>query len=266
MPIVERDDQAKIWWDSVGPTGTRAVVLVMGLGFPAAMWWRQLPALTSAHRVIVVDNRGAGHTGDVVGAPYTIEMMAADVIAVIDAAGEDRVHLAGLSMGGMIAQEIALTRPDLVQSLVLLSTHPGVRHASFDPAALAMLRRRGSLTARAAAELAIPFNYAETTPRASIEEDWDVRLPLAPTPAGYLAQMRGGAAWSSLSRLPTLQPPLLVLHGAEDRLVLPVNGKRVAKAVPGSVHIEIPGANHILTTDRTDEVNGLLLAWFEKFS
>lgn len=265
MAILERSDGAKIWWNSVGPADTSAVVLVMGLGYPAAMWWRQLPALTRDHRVILIDNRGAGHTGDVTGAPYTIEMMAADVIAVVGAAGEDRVHLAGLSMGGMIAQQIAVSRPDLVQSLVLMSTHPGVRHATFDPAALRMMRRRKDLTPREAAERAIPFNYAKTTPRAMIEEDWDVRLPLCSTPAGYLAQVRGGASWSSLDLLPRLEMPVLVLHGTEDRLVPPVNGQRLAHAVPGAVHVEIPRANHILTTDQTNQVNDHLLTWFGKF-
>lgn len=264
MAVAERDDGAEIWWESVGPTGGPAVVLVMGLGYPAAMWWRQIPALASDHRVILVDNRGAGHTGDVVGAPYSIETMADDVVAVIEAAGEQRVHLVGLSMGGMIAQEVALTRPELVQSLVLMATHPGVRHATFEPEALAMMHKRRNLTAREAAEVAIPFNYADTTPRASIEEDWAVRLPLASTPAGYLAQVTGGALWSSLDRLPDLEPPLLVLHGADDRLVPPVNGQRVADAVPGAVHIEVAHASHVLTTDQTDEINGLLLAWFDR--
>lgn len=264
MARLKRSDGAHIWWESHGPKGKQAVVLITGLGYPAAMWWRQLPALTSAHRVILIDNRGAGRTGDVVGAPYTIETMADDVIAVAEAAGVGQVHLAGLSMGGLIAQEVALSRPDLVRSLVLMATHPGVRHATFEPAALALLRRRRGLTPREAAELAIPFNYAATTPREAIEEDWDVRLPLASTPAGYLAQMRGGAAWSSLERMPDLRPPLLVLHGAQDRLVPPVNGQRLAAAVPGAVHIEIADANHVLTTDQTDEVNGLMLAWFEK--
>ena len=62
----------------------------MGMGYPAAMWWRQIPAITERYRVILLDNRGAGHTGDVVGAPYPIETMAADVIAVMEAAGRRR--------------------------------------------------------------------------------------------------------------------------------------------------------------------------------
>ena len=228
------------------------------------MWWRQIPAITSRYRVILIDNRGAGHTGDVVGAPYPIETMADDVIAVLEAAEEKQAHLVGLSMGGMIAQEVALTRPELVRSLVLMATHPGIRHATFEPEALRLVQARKAMSPREAAEAAIPFNYAEATPRALIEEDWELRLPLATSPAGYTAQMMGGLNWSSLDRLPSLEPPLAGDHGADDRLVPAVNGQRIADAVPGAVHIEIAGANHILTTDKADEVNHLLLAWFDK--
>jgi pimeloyl-ACP methyl ester carboxylesterase len=122
------------------------------------------------------------------------------------------------------------------------------------------------MTALEAAEAAIPFNYAAATPRALIEEDWELRMPLATTPAGYTAQMMGGMHWSSLDRLPSLEVPLLVLHGADDQLVPAVNGRRIAAAVPGSVHVELDGANHILTTDKADEVNDHLLAWFDKHS
>ena len=265
MATVKRDDGAEIWWESHGPKGRQAVVLVTGLGYPAAMWWRQLPALTSAIGSSSSTTGVPAAPEMLVGAPYTIEMMAADVIAVIEASGEERVHLAGLSMGGMIAQEVALTRPDLVQSLVLMSTHPGVQHATFEPAALNMLRRRGSVTAQVAAELAIPVQlrgrYSTRRHRGGLG---GASAP-GRKPAGYLAQVRG-ARPGRRSRLVTLEPPTLVLHGADDWLVPPVNGERVATAIPGAVYIRIDNANHILTTDQTDEVNGLLLAWFEKFS
>ena len=264
MSVVEREDGAQIWWELGGPDGAPAVALVMGLGYPAAMWWRQIPAITTRYRVILIDNRGAGHTGDVVGAPYSIETMAEDVIAVLEAADVKKVHLVGLSMGGMIAQELALSRPELVQSLVLMATHPGIRHATFDPEALGLVQARKSMSAREAAEAAIAFNYAETTSRALMEEDWELRLPLASSPEGYTAQMMGGISWSSLDRLSELEPPLLILHGADDRLVPAVNGQRIADAVPGSVHVELADANHILTTDKADEVNELLLSWFDK--
>jgi 3-oxoadipate enol-lactonase len=263
VAFVRRKDGARIWWEASGPPGAPSVTLVMGLGYPAAMWWRQLPALTAHWRVILIDNRGAGRTGDVVGAPYSIETMAADVLAVLDAARVQATHLVGFSMGGMIAQELSLTHPERVRSLALLATHSGARHSFFLPEARSLLSARTGMTAHEAAEVAIPFNYAPTTDRSLIEEDWAVRLPLASTPAGFAAQMTGGMRWSSLRRLPHLRPPLMVLHGQEDRLIPVSNGRLIASAVRDSALCVVRGANHLLTTDRADEVNVRLLAWFE---
>lgn len=264
MPTVTRDDGAEIWWEATGPHGAPAVVLVMGLGYPAAMWWRQVPALSARHRVIVIDNRGAGRTGDVTGAPYSVPAMAADVVAVLAAAGEDRAHLVGISMGGMIAQEVALSHPERVLSVVLLATHPGAAHATFRPEATALLQSRASWTPQEAAEASIPFNYAAVTPRAEMEADWAVRLPLAATAAGYAAQLMGTLAWSSLDRLPRLDKPVLVVHGEDDALIPVENGRLVAAAVPGSELVVLPDANHVLTTDRTEAVNGLILDWIAR--
>ena len=106
MPLLERPDSTRISWEADGPEDGPPVLLIMGLGYPAAMWFRQLPALTERYRVIRLDNRGAGHTGDVPGAPYTVETMAADCLAVLDAAGAESAHVVGISMGGLMAQEI----------------------------------------------------------------------------------------------------------------------------------------------------------------
>jgi 3-oxoadipate enol-lactonase len=264
VSVVRREDGADIWWEATGPEGAPAIVLVMGLGYPAAMWWRQIPALSERYRVIVVDNRGAGHTGDVVAAPYTIETMAGDVVAVMDAAGETSAHLVGISMGGLIAQEVALTQPGRVRSLVLLATHAGLPHATFLPEAVEMLQKRATMTADEAAEASIPFNYAPRTPRSLIEQDWAVRLPLAATTAGYVAQATGGVTWTSLERLPDLKAPLLVVHGEGDLLVPLANGQLIAQTVPGAELVVVAGANHVLTTDKADEVNALVLAWLDR--
>src|SRR5687768_14451710 len=100
--FVERPDGARISWQSDGPEDAPAVLLVMGLAYPAAMWFRIVPALAERYRVLRLDNRGAGLTGDVPGAPYTVATMAGDCLAVLDEAGVDAAHLVGISMGGLM--------------------------------------------------------------------------------------------------------------------------------------------------------------------
>jgi pimeloyl-ACP methyl ester carboxylesterase len=147
-----------------------------------------------------------------------------------------------------------------------MATHSGVRHAFFLPEARSLLSARAGMTAEQAAEMAIPFNYAPTTARALIEEDWAVRLPLAASPEGYLAQMTGVLQWSSLRRLPQLRPPLVIFHGRDDRLVPASNGRLIASAVHGSQLQLLRQTNHVLTTDCTEYVNDRLLVWLDAHS
>jgi pimeloyl-ACP methyl ester carboxylesterase len=264
VPVVERPDGARIAWEVDGPDGAPAVLLIMGLAYPAAMWFRLMPALTERHRVIRVDNRGAGHTGDVPGAPYTVETMAADCLAVLDAAGADQAHVVGISMGGLMAQEIALTAPERVLSLCLTATHPGIAHAVVNPDAMAMLMKRGEMTPQQAAEASIPYNYAASTPRELIEEDWAVRFPLAATNEGYLAQAVGTSQWDGFDRAPGITAPTMVLHGELDALVPPENGRILADRIPGAELVIVPDANHVLMTDQPEQVAKVLLDWLDR--
>ncbi len=262
MSFVKARDGARIWWSSVGEG--EPVILVMGLGYPSDMWFRTTRVLAKHYRVLLLDNRGSGRTGDVPGAPYSVETMADDVAAVLDAANESSAHVIGASMGGLVAQELAITMADRVRTLVLACTHPGVTHAVWDPQALEFLTARASLTPQEAAEASIPFNYADRTPRERIEEDWAVRLPLACTPTGYLAQAQGTASWSGLERLPSVRVPTLVLHGEDDRLVPAENGRRIAANVPGAELVLIPEANHLFFTDQPERTHKALLDWLSR--
>lgn len=257
--LLERPDGAQIAWESTG-TGP-AVLLIMGLAYPAASWFRQVPVLADHHRVLTVDNRGAGATGDVVGAPYTVEMMAADCLAVLDAAGEEQAHIVGISMGGLMAQEIALTHPERVLSLALLATHPGTAHGVWPPEVMTFLQSRVGMTPEESREASIPFNYAPSTSRALIEQDWAMRAAGTASPVGYAAQS-GTARWSGYDRLPSLLPRTLVMQGEGDRLVVPANGEKIAAAIPDAKLVTIADANHVLTTDQAETVNQVLLDWF----
>jgi pimeloyl-ACP methyl ester carboxylesterase len=262
--VVERPDGARIAWQQDGPEDGPPVLLVMGLAYPAAMWFRLVPALAGRYRVVRVDNRGAGETGDVPGAPYSVETMAGDCLAVLDAAGIDAAHVVAISMGGLIAQEIAVSAPERVRSLCLMATHPGVAHAVFDPETLAFVTAgRADMTVQEAAEASIPFNYAPGTSRELIEQDWAVRIPLACSAAGYAAQVQGTLPWTRFDDLPSVSAPTLVVHGELDRLVLPANGKTVADRIPGAELVLVPDANHLLVTDQPEQVSKVLVDWLD---
>lgn len=265
MPVVQREDGAAIAWSADGPADAPAVLLIMGLAYPAAMWFRLVPALAERYRVIRVDNRGAGLTGDVPGAPYTVPTMAADCLAVLAAAGVDRAHIVGISMGGLMAQEIAVTHPERVASLCLMATHPGIAHAVMNPEALKLVTSgRADMTPQEAAEASIPFNYSPTTPRERIEEDWAVRFPLACTLAGYTAQVQGTLPWTRYDDLPQITAATLVLHGDADALVPPANAETLAARIPGAELVWVPGANHVLMTDEPEQVAKTLLDWLDR--
>jgi pimeloyl-ACP methyl ester carboxylesterase len=265
VAVVQRPDGAAIAWESDGPEGAPAVLLVMGLAYPAAMWFRIVPALAERYRVLRVDNRGAGHTGDVPGAPYTVETMAGDCLAVLDEVGVRQAHVVGISMGGLMAQEIALTAPDRVRSLCLMSTHPGIAHAVMNPEALALVTAgRANMTPQEAAEASIPFNYAPSTPRERIEEDWAVRFPLACSPEGYMAQVQGTLPWSRYDDLPRIAVRTLVVHGELDALVPLDNARTIADRIPGAELVVLPDANHVVMTDQPEQLGKVLLEWLDR--
>jgi 3-oxoadipate enol-lactonase len=176
----------------------------------------------------------------------------------------DAAHVVGISMGGLMAQEIALTAPERVRSLCLIATHPGIAHAVMNPQAVTMLTQRGQMTPQEAAEASVPYNYAPGTPRERIEEDWAVRFPLAATNEGYLAQVVGSSQWDGYDRTVGITAPTLVVHGELDALVPPENGRIIAGRIPGAELAMIPGANHLLMTDQPEHVAQVLVGWLDR--
>lgn len=251
VPVVESGD-ASLWWESTGE-GDPPLLLIQGLGYTADMWHRVLAGLAAQRRVVVFDNRGVGRSS-VPEPPWTVEQFADDAMAVLDAVGAQRAHVFGVSMGGLIAQEVALRHPDRVVSLVLGCTHPGGREAArMDPDAAAMLMDREPRSAREAIEASLPFVYADATPAEAIAADVEVRLRYP---------LRGKAYWGQLDamrrhrgtfdRLGQIAVPTLVLHGDADRLVQPANATLIADAIPGAELTWLRGASHVFWTDQPD--------------
>ncbi len=240
---------ARIYWDEQGSGDP--VLLIMGLGYPSYLWHRTRPLLAERYRTIALDNRGSGQS-DVPPGPYPIAVMASDAAAALDAAGVERAHVFGLSMGGMIAQEFALQYPRRVRSLILGCTSAGGPNAvRAEKQVTDILTARG-VPPEEAAKAMRPFIYDAGTPLARIEEDMDIRRKWFPRPEGFIAQLMGIFAWESYSRLEQITAPTLVIHGLSDQLIPPGNGELIAAKIPSAKLVLLPHASHIFITDQQE--------------
>jgi pimeloyl-ACP methyl ester carboxylesterase len=249
---------ASIWWDSEG--AGPPVLLINGLGSPAETWRRLADPLREDFRVLTFDNRGVGRTG-VPDGDYTVETMARDALAVLDAAGCSRAHVVGLSMGGLIAQELTLSFPDRVAGVVLVSTHLGIPHAGSSPdemdlEAVTALTAAATLPSSERMASLVPFIYAPDTTAEVIAADLAWREAVPTTEEGFARQLTGVAAWERRSELADWGAPTLVVHGRLDRLVPLVHGQRLAEEIPGAQLAVVDGASHQVFTDQQADACG----------
>jgi pimeloyl-ACP methyl ester carboxylesterase len=261
MPFAVNDG-TRIYWEEHGKG--EPVLLIMGLGYTLDMWHRTAPVLARHYRVILFDNRGVGRS-DCPPGPYSIAEMARDARGVIDGASCDRIHVFGVSMGGMIAQEFALAYPERAKSLILGCTAAGGPEAvAAEAEVMLALGARALMTAEEGVEAMVPFIYDESTPRQRINEDLEIRKRTFPTSESYLAQIAGIMNFEAYSRLDRLSVPTLVIHGENDRLVPPGNGELIANRIPGARLVLLKNASHIFVTDQEEESHNAILGFLEQ--
>jgi 3-oxoadipate enol-lactonase len=244
------DRRTSIYWES---TGTHdPVLLISGLGLSGGTWWRTVATLSKRFRVITYDHRGVGRSQSLSYA-YTTEAMAADAIAVLDAAGIEDAHVYGMSLGGMVAQELTLRHPGRVRSLILGATQPGgPRAVRPEDVVLSFFRRRPGLPHEEAAWASVPYNYSPRCRREMadrIAEDIAFRLAHPFNPRVYQAQMTAAGLHNCLDRLPLLRVSTLIVHGEQDR-VLPVgNAYVMAELISGADLHVLKGVGHLYATE-----------------
>ncbi|MEP6706574.1 MAG: alpha/beta hydrolase [Pyrinomonadaceae bacterium] len=261
MPFTENEG-TKIYWDEYG--GGQPLLLIMGLGSTSDLWYRLLPELSSHYRTILFDNRGVGRS-DVPPGPYSITTMASDAAAVMNAAGAGAAHVLGFSMGGFIAQELALNYPEKVRALILAGTACGGRDAvRAAPEVLVALEARGVKTLEEAFWMMAPYNYDSSTLPARLEEDLAASLRTPLQRKGYVAQLQGIALWAgSHNRLSKLDAPVLIIHGESDQLIPPANARILASAIANSRVVMIPRAGHRFMTDQPEAASEAILSFLE---
>ena len=234
------------------------LLLINGLGSDHLEWLHQVTVFASRDRVVVFDNRGTGES-DVPPGPYTTAQMADDAASLLRTLRIPRAHVLGVSLGGMIAQEVALRHPDLVDGLVLGCTAPG-GELSLHPAPEAMAAFALAKGEDREAELRrmLPFLYSESCIRerpGEIEGFIRRRLEHPTPPEGYLAQLSAAATHDASSRLGKIRARTLVITGDADRLVNWENSLRIAGRIPGAKLVVLPGAPHRLFAETADAFN-----------
>jgi len=231
------------------------VVMVSGLGASARDWGPLADCLARRARVIAFDNRGAGRS---VAAkqPFTLERMAQDTVAVIEACGLSSVNLVGMSMGGMIAQLVAITRPELVKRLILIATHSGAKSAvpSTPEARAAMFPEeklpREEHVRRQYAVYVAPSFRARTD---AFERMMKVRLEnLIPLDMWQL-QLQAILGSERTEQLGEIRAPTLVIHGRLDTLVPFANGEKLRDLIPGARLLALDDCGHIISWEKPDE-------------
>ena len=261
----------KIAYDEVvpeAPAGT--VLLISGLAAKRLGWYKQLPAFGARYRTIAMDNRDIGDS-DLVDAPYQTADQADDAAALLRALGIERAAVVGISMGGFIALELALRRPDLISKLVLTSTsaggkthvQPGWRmRLMLDlPRYLPRwLRPDASTTAKRSYAAIMAPGYCAAHP-----DEWEHIGAVAryrPQPAAaYMRQLRACLTHDASERLGLIAVPTLVIHGTVDPLVPPANGEHLAARIPGARIIRYPATGHVPIIERADDYNRDVLAF-----
>ena len=231
------------------------LVLIQGMGFDRLGWQPVLGRLGRHFRLVLMDNRGSGRSDRPAGAIAVADMVG-DVVAVLDAAGIHRAHVLGASLGGMVAQELAVTHPERVNGLVLACTTPGWPLAYPMPApTVRLIAATADMTPDAAARRHTENALSARTVRRRPElVDRLVRLQgIRPADPGTLrAQARAGARYAGHLRQARIRARTLIVHGDADTVVDPRNARLLAERIRGARLVIFPGLGHLLFWEDPD--------------
>ncbi|HXJ35589.1 MAG TPA: alpha/beta fold hydrolase [Candidatus Eisenbacteria bacterium] len=252
------------------------LLCIMGFATDSNGWLLQVPAFAECYRTIVFDNRGVGRSAKPSGA-YTIHEMADDAAALLDHLDIDRTHVLGLSMGGMIAQELVLRHPHRVRRLVLAATFPEPDVATEEQRKVLFTRMGGTITE--GGEMKIDFTamnpmlfFQNMLPLvfspAFIQNELPKLIQLFSGALQYgfsieaiMGQMQAIMTHKATDRLTGIAAPTLVLTGDADRLISPANSDVLAQRIPGAKLVRLPGGTHGFNFEMPDAFNREVLGF-----
>lgn len=252
------------------------LLLIMGLGMDRRGWMFQVPFFSQHYKTIVFDNRGVGQSSKPSGA-YTTKMLAEDASALLDALQIQTANIVGISMGGMISQQLALNFPQKVKKLVLGCTY-AVPEKEMDDLIVSSIKTlfgNGNLTVEQIAasknvdmKLILPYMMSLTLSPSFIEKnkaliDMMVEEVLREglSVEGFFGQLQAVRAHDTLSELHKIKSPALVITGDEDRLIPPRCSDEIASRIQGAKLVKIKGGSHGFNFEQPDLFNSEVLSF-----
>ena len=263
MPLTMIKDSS-IDYDVVGEG--YPLLLISGLGFGRWSWFKQVPALSERFRAISFDLRNVGHLDTENGA-YSVTNLAAHAAGLLDHLEVERAHVVGTSLGGFVAQELALCRPDLVDRLVLISTSYG--DSGSEPMSMTTLGKMlgwGATDREDAVRRGLEVAVSEDYPASRSEEfdrmvDW--RIADSPPLSEYTKQLVAGTRFDASQSVENIESPTLVLHGSEDLVVPASNAVSLAERLPDAELRVLENAGHLVFVEQAEEINQEILAFLD---
>jgi pimeloyl-ACP methyl ester carboxylesterase len=266
MPSAAVDD-LEIFWEEQGSGGPVPIIMLNGLGAGRDAWALQAPALAERFRVITLDNRDIGDTGATPGNRfYRMRQFAGDVTGLMDALGVERAHIIGASMGGAIAQELAIEHPERVETATIICSWPKT-----DPYLNELLIQWEQIVAEqglvAWQRATLPWVYTHrwfATPNNLANELGKiVATPPQQTAAMYLRQSNAARSHDALDRLGRITAPTHIICGAEDLLTPLRFSQQLAEHIPGSRLTILPNAGHGVFRETPGALNQALLEFLQ---
>jgi len=255
------------------------LLLIMGLAADSQAWMFQVPEFSRRYRTVVFDNRGVGRSSKPPG-PYTVAQMAEDAAGLLDVLDIERAHVVGVSMGGMIAQELVLRHPQRVRGLVLACTYPEPDAAVEAMRESSIAQLGGALAADGAlkldpAALDPMMLFQHLMPKVFTVDYLQRELPTLIqlfagalqwgfSPEAILAQVQATMSHRCADRLEQIKAPTLVITGDADLMISPRNSEIIASKIPAAKLVMIPGGSHAFNFETPDVFNRHVLEFLDQ--
>jgi pimeloyl-ACP methyl ester carboxylesterase len=257
MPFARSDDVGIYYGEhGDGP----ALLLVPGIPAISSDWFPFAHRLKERFHVVVYDNRGSGRS-DAPAGPYSTPQLAGDAVALLDTLGIERAHVFGVSLGGMIAQELAIRFPERADRLVLGSTHAGYKDA---------VRPRREVTHAFAFETddwaermraLAPFAFAPGVDPQLLARFIDKKSGDVEPDHGYRGQIAAVLTHDAVDRLASIEQPTLVIAGSQDQIIPPENSEVLCERIPRARLEVVDGAGHLFFIERPERTLEVLDAF-----